>query len=285
MKNTLLTTLIVFFFSPGFLGCQEKQKLELNMDNYFAWCIIPYDNQNRTPAERIEMLKSLGFKSYAYDWREIHLPEMAGELKLAKENNIDVNAIWMWIDKSDSVGGLSANNEQILKVINDTGTTTQLWIGVSEIWFDGLSHESSMLMATEMVSYLSDRAAELGCKIGLYNHGGWFGDPVNQVALINTMPDKDLGIIFNFHHAHELLDEYPALVDQMLPYLWAVNLDGIKAEGPKILPIGKGDMEQEMILLLEEKGYSGPYGILGHVEDADVKVILEENLEGLKQIM
>jgi hypothetical protein len=70
----------------------------------------------------------------------------------------------------------------------------------------------------------------------------------------------------------------------MMPYLWAVNLNGMKEEGPKILPIGKGNLEGEMIRLLEEKGYRGPYGVLGHVEEADVKVILERNLEGLRYL-
>ena len=76
------------------------------MNNYYAWCIVPFDNQNRTPEERIEMLKDLGFVSYAYDWREEHLPEMAKEINLARKNGIDINAVWMWIDKNDSIGKL-----------------------------------------------------------------------------------------------------------------------------------------------------------------------------------
>lgn len=255
------------------------------MDNYFAWCIVPFDSQNRTPVERIDMLKSLGFKSYAYDWREKHIPEMAFEFELAKKNSIDITSVWIWIDGTDSVGNLSDNNKQVFKIIEESGIHTQVWIGISEPFFEGLNDEMSMTKAVDMVSYLSDRAATLGCKIGLYNHGGWFGDPVNQVKLIKAMPDQDLGIIFNFHHAHELLDEFPALVDLMLPHLWAVNLDGIIAGGPKILPIGEGNREHDMILLLEEKGYKGPYGILGHVEDADVKVILQKNIDGLQGML
>ena len=59
----------------------------------------------------------------------------------------------------------------------------------------------------------------------------------------------------------------------------------MRAEGPKILPIGKGNLEKDMIDVLENKGYHGPYGILGHIEEADVKIVLERNLKGLKSIM
>jgi hypothetical protein len=285
MKNLNAYFLMISILVVVLMNCTTKSENAVDMDNYFAWCIVPFDNQNRTPEQRMEMLTELGFKSYAYDWRQKHLPEMAHELGLAQKNNITVNAIWMWIDVADAVGGLSADNEQIFRIIEETGTKTQLWIGISEAWLDGLSNDSSMVKSVGMVSYLSERAAPLGCKIGLYNHGGWFGDPVNQVKLIKRMPDQDLGIIFNFHHAHELLDDFPALADEMIPYLWAVNLNGMRAEGPKILPIGKGDLEKEMIDALENKGFQGPYGILGHIEEADVKIVLERNLEGLKSIM
>jgi hypothetical protein len=231
------------------------------------------------------MLHELGFKSYAYDWRQKHLPEMAHELDLAQKNNIEVTAVWMWIDVADSVGGLSADNEQIFSIIKETGTRTQLWIGISEAWLEGLSDDSCMVKSEAMVKYLGERAAPLGCKIGLYNHGGWFGNPVNQVRLIKKMPTLDLGIIFNFHHAHELLNGFPALVDEMVPYLWAVNLNGMREEGPKILPIGSGDQEKTMLNVLKDKGFSGPFGILGHVEDADVRMVLEGNLNGLKNIL
>ena len=265
-------------------ACASDKKSSLDMDNYFAWCIVPFDNQNRTPAQRMEMLKALGFQSYAYDWREKHLAEMRDEFDLAQQNSIHVNAVWMWIDVADSVSHLSTNNEKILEILNETGLKTQLWMGISEPYFEGLSEDESMTKAVAMVSYLSDRAESLGCKVGLYNHGGWFGDPINQVKLIKAMPGKELGIIFNFHHAHELLDQFPALVDAMMPYLWAVNLNGMKVEGPKILPIGSGDREGDMIKMLKEKGFNGPFGILGHVDDADVKVILEKNLEGLRSL-
>lgn len=38
----------------------------------------------------------------------------------------------------------------------------------------------------------------------------------------------------------------------------------------------------EMIRTLKDSGFDGPWGILGHVENADAKEILEQNIRGLK---
>ncbi|MBK8505190.1 MAG: hypothetical protein IPL46_25105 [Saprospiraceae bacterium] len=70
----------------------------------FAWCIVPFDKNERSPQERIDMLQDLGIKTYAYDWREKHLAEMSDEFTLAQQNNMTINAVWMWIDpKVDAI--------------------------------------------------------------------------------------------------------------------------------------------------------------------------------------
>ena len=76
----------------------------------------------------------------------------------------------------------------------------------------------------------------------------------------------------------------PQIVKTIRPYLSFVNINGMRREGPKILPIGKGDQEQEMIKLLINAGFTGPWGILGHVKNKDVKIVLEENISGIKSL-
>ena len=70
----------------------------------------------------------------------------------------------------------------------------------------------------------------------------------------------------------------------MKPYLSAVNLNGMQKEGYKILPIGEGNDEIQMIKLLIDEGFSGLWGILGHVENEDVKKVLDKNIEGLNSL-
>ncbi|MFW6371555.1 MAG: sugar phosphate isomerase/epimerase family protein [Bacteroidota bacterium] len=281
-KIILILTLVIA--AALFSGCRNTGSKQPDMERFYAWCIVPFDYQERTPEQRIEMLKELGFTAYAYDWREKHLPEMAREIQLARDNNIDVTAVWMWLDKNDAAGNLSENNRKVLEALAETGLETQIWVSFPEDYFEGTDEEEKVENASEMISYVSLEAEDLGCKVGLYNHGGWFGRPENLVRIIENMPRLDLGIVFNFHHAHDMIEQFPELVKTMEPYLWAVNLNGMNPGGPKILPIGKGEKEAEMVAALEENGYNGPYGILGHVEDADVKKILSKNLEGLKAL-
>ena len=284
MRSSIILFSFLIFLNVNLLHGQNTGSNDLNMDNYFAWCIVPFDNQNRTPEERVEMLKNLGIESYAYDWRMEHLPEMAKEIELARENDIEINAVWMWIDNSNSIGNLSAGNQKVLDVLEETGLKTQIWMSFPENYFEAMTQEERVEKAVNMISYICDEAEKRGCTVGLYNHGGWFGNPDNLVKIVKALPEKKVGIIFNFHHAHELLDDYSEMVENMMPHLWAVNLNGMNPEGPKILPIGEGSEEERMIQILEEKGYDGPYGILGHRTDADVKLVLQKNIEGLKSI-
>jgi hypothetical protein len=256
-----------------------------NMDNLLAWCIVPFDSMHRTPSERIAMLKDLGFTGYAYDWRIENLDEMAGEFRLARDNGIEVNAVWLWIDAhADRIGKLSDTNERMLRIVRESGLKTEIWTGFHPNFFGGLSEEEAVNKGIKMIGYLAERADSIGCRLALYNHGDWFGDPLNQVKIIQGIPDREIGIVYNFHHAHDQVERLPELIEAMKPYLWVVNLNGMRVEGPKILPIGSGNLEKEMIEMFLDAGFSGPFGILGHIEDADVKVILQNNLAGFKTL-
>ena len=274
-----------FFLVLSFASCSNEAKQPtIPMNQLFAWCIVPFDSLQRTPSERIEMLSKLGFQQYAYDWREQHLPEMVSEWELAKQNNIDVMAVWMWIDHNqDTIGQLSANNNQVLRSIEAAGLNTQLWVSFHPNFFKDLSQEKAVEKGAAMFEYLCQRTDTLNLKIGLYNHGDWFGEPQNQIEILKALPDCNLGLIYNFHHGHHQIAAFDSLVDTMLPHLWAVNLNGMRQNGPKILSIGAGDLEQPMIQTLLNKGYKGPFGILGHREDKDVEIVLQKNLNGLFQ--
>lgn len=264
----------------------ETSKISLKMEDIFAWCIVPYDSMERTPEERIAMLKELGITRYAYDWRTRHLPDMAHELELAKENNIDVIAVWVWIDANyDQPGKLSDDNEKVFQTINNAGLNTQIWVGFHNNNFEGKNEAEKLNRGVEMIKYINKKAQESGSRMALYNHGGWSGEPENQVKIIKAIPDADIGIIYNFHHGHEHIDRFKEVIQTVKPYLWAVNLNGMKKDGPKILPIGKGNKEGEMFSLVIDSGFNGPFGVLGHVEDADVKQVLRRNIEGLMEMV
>ncbi len=284
LQNALVC--IVFSVSISFTALAQKSTASgsiLAQENLVAWCIVPFDNQNRTPKERIDMLKALNFSKYAYDWRSKHLDSLPEEIKLAKENKIQIVAVWMWMDKNnDAVGKLSPDNERLLKMLKESGLKTQLWLGFNSNCFDYDDEGMKVSKGVEMIKFLRQHTVQSVTGIGLYNHGDWFGDPKNQIKIIKALNDPDVGLIYNFHHAHEQIEAFPELVKEMSPWLWTVNLNGMKKDGPKILTIGSGEKESEMIKTLMKGGFRGTVGILGHIEDEDVRQVLQRNLEGLR---
>ena len=255
------------------------------MDNLIPWSIVAFDNQERGPSERVKMIKHLGFSQYAFGGREKHLLTMKKEWQLAREQDVRISAVWLYLNhKKDKPGQLKPMSESIFKAIKEVGLETQIWVGFHPEYFKDLPQEAAIGKCKEMVSYLAKRADSLQCKIALYNHGGWFGEPENQLEIIQALPEYDIGLIYNFHHGHEHLDRYPQIVEMIMPYLWCVSLNGMKQEGPKIISIGKGKLEKEMIGILLRKGFKGPFSILGHVKGGDAELILKENLVGLQTL-
>jgi hypothetical protein len=272
------------FDAPTAGGAAEPPQVSgrpLAMDDLVAWCIVPFDSKKRTPEERIAMLERLGFRRYAYDWRAEHLPDTVRELRLARDHGIRVEAVWMWIDAAgDRPGKLSADNERLLAALKEAGVSTQIWVGFAPGYFEGRPEEQRVARGAEMVRHLTERAAETRSRVALYNHGDWFGEPESQVRIIQALPGKDVGIVYNFHHGHEHVARFDAVVKAIRPYLWCVNLNGMRPEGPKILPFGTGTHERKLLQTVLDSGFTGPFGVLGHV-DADVEEILRGNLRGL----
>ncbi|MFD0837333.1 sugar phosphate isomerase/epimerase family protein [Mariniflexile aquimaris] len=247
---------------------------------------MAYDSMQRSPQERISMLKELGFTKYAYDWRDKHLDDTETELKLARENNIEIISVWLWLNaERDSLGRLSPSNERIFEILKAQQIKTTLWVSFSNNFFKNLTQEQSIFKASEFITFVYEKAQEIDCNIALYNHSGWFGDINNQIEIINALPQHKLTMVYNFHHAHQYLDDFPQIAQKIMPYLACVNLNGMTKDGPKISPIGSGDFEKDMIKQLRDNGFKGPWGIMGHVENKDAKSVLEQNINGLRSLI
>lgn len=266
-------------------ACTREEPTDLFAPgNLLAWCIVPFDAAERDAEARAQMLQELGFPGYAYDWRTEHIPAFAEEIRTMRRHGIRIDAVWLWIDDS---GGelLDENNRAILRTIQEEKLQTTLWIGFHPRVIDELPEAERLPRAVKVVRELRDEAKKAGCTIALYNHLGWTGEPANQVRIIEAVGAKDIGIVYNFHHAHEQIDDFASNLQLMLPYLQTVNLNGMRPEGPKILPLGEGAHELEMMRILKDSGYGGRIGIIGHTEGRDIQPVLQENLDGLRQLL
>src|SRR5471030_1045869 len=90
--------------------------------NLTAWCVVPFDAKKRGPEDRAEMLQRLGFKSFAYDWRQKDVPTFDAEVDAVKKHGIDLAAWWFPQDFSDP------NARIILEVAKRHGIHPQLWV-------------------------------------------------------------------------------------------------------------------------------------------------------------
>jgi sugar phosphate isomerase/epimerase len=280
-----LPMMLILFFIIG--SCSQPSESVFSKDNVVPWCVVPFDARQRNPAERAEMLRNLGFKTLAYDWREKNIPEFDEEIRQLKKNDISMVAFW-WS------GGLPQNEETLkssermnvqLDFFRRNSLNLDVWVSISP---GDLHNEPDDVKYTQLarrIDILAGELAKSGCRLGMYNHGGWGGEPENMVEIIKRVKSSNVGIVYNFHHAHEHLERMPTAFNIMLPYLYCVNLNGMNKNGPKILPLGQGQEDAHIINMITESGYNGPVGIIGHIEDEDVEMVLKRNLEGLKKLL
>ncbi len=250
-------------------------------ENLVAWCIVPFDSMKRNPAQRASMLEDLGLHRVAYDWRNEHIAEFEEEILQYKKHGLEYFAFWN-------------EHEEAFKLFKKHGIRPQIW-KTNPSPKSGTQKEK-VLKAADMLSPLAERTAKLGSSFGLYNHGGWGGEAGNLVAVCKELHRRGhthVGIVYNFHHAHDSMDHFSKVFRQVKPYLLCLNLNGmVELSGTdeenkqnKILPIGTGQYESVMIKTVIESGYDGPIGILGHITTQDVAKSLQDNLNGLAGVL
>ncbi len=252
-------------------------------ENLVSWCTVAFDSKKRSPEDRAQMIVDLGMKRSAYAWRQRHLPEFEREIEAYKANGIEYFVFFNW-------------HESIEPLIRKHKITPQIW---HYMQFKPTGSQEEKVAATAVnVKPLVDKTRELGLKFALYNHGGWTGEPENMVAVVEhirkTQADSDhVGIAYNFHHGHGDIEDFEARFKKMMPYLFCVNLNGmVKPEfvneesmENKILTIGTGSHEKEMISVVVKSGYSGPIGVIDHRNELDSKVALRDNMKGLQDML
>lgn len=243
--------------------------------NLVAWCIVPFDAKKRTPQQRAQMLVDLKIHKFAYDWRAEHLATFDEELSLLKHHNIELTALWFPSE-------LNKDARFLLETIARHKLNPQLWVTAQANHAPG---------GAAIIKPIAIAAAKLKCDVALYNHGGWFGEPENQIAIIEALKKENItnvGLVYNLHHGHDHLDRFPALLEKMKPHLLALNLNGMTKNGDqlgkKILPIAQGDLDKSLLKTIRDSGYTGLIGILNHTEE-DAEARLLDNFEGLEWLI
>lgn len=242
-------------------------------DNLFVWCIVPFDAKKRTPEQRAEMVKKLGIKKIAYDWRAEHVPQFEAEILAYQKHGLEFFTFW----------GI---HDSALELFPKYGLHPQIWNTVPSPAAD--TEEERVKKAALQLLPAVEKAKKIGSQFGLYNHGGWGGEPANMVAVCEYLRKNHgadhVGIVYNFHHGHGHIAKFKELWAMMQPYLLAVNLNGMEPggdkKGRKILHLAEGDQELEMMRIIQQSGWQGPVGIIDHRPETDSEVTLRNNLRG-----
>ena len=249
--------------------------------NLVAWCIVPFDARKRGPEERAAMLERLGFKSFAYDYRAEHIPTFDAEVDALRRHHVQLLAWWFPTTLNDEARG-------ILDVLKRHHVRAQLWVmGGGGPTRNAEEHRLRVDAEARRIRAIAEAAAQIGCTVALYNHGAWFGEPENQITVIERLRGQgitNVGIVYNLHHGHDHLARFPELLQKMKPYLVAMNLNGMVRDGDKIgkmiLPLGQGDLDLGLLRTIRDSGWHGPVGVLNHT-DEDAEARLLDNLAGL----
>lgn len=287
-RKPVLATLIFLLFSflPQHAFCAEHPKTSQDIfskSNLVAWCIVPFDSQHRGPVARAEMLNQLGITKLAYDWRTEHIPTFDAEVDATKSHHIQLMAFWMQAGKDPA-------HEQRVQVVLDLmrrrHLKLQLWVMyMPDKDFSSLTQEEKVAQVAHTIDYLATEAAKTGSSVALYNHGGWYGEPDNQLAVLEQVKAKNVGLVYNFNHAQDQITRFPEFYPRILPHLIALNLAGLREGDSHIFPIGQGGNEEKMIDIIWKSSYRGPIGIINEDTAPDAEVGLKMNLAGLEKIL
>ena len=99
----------------------------------------------------------------------------------------------------------------ILDVLKRHELRVQLWVtgGGGPVNAEDRRAAGSNRGRGERLRPIAERSGTIGCMVALYNHGGWFGEPENQIAIIQLLSLPNVGIVYNLHHGHGHLDRFP----------------------------------------------------------------------------
>ena len=283
----LIPFITLFIFPCIQINCQviSGKGNVFSRNNLVAWCIVPFDIKKRGAEERAQMLDKLGISKFAYDWRDEHVPLFDKEMEVLKSHHLVLQAFWM------PYGPNPTNNkhyDKIMSLLKRHNLQTQLWwsYGSNDAGLKNMTQVEKVITIANMVKNMAEDALAIGCKVGLYGHGGWFGEPENQLAILTYLKMKNVGIVYNFNHAEEQIDRFPEFFPALVPKLIALNIAGLKKGPPgKVVIVGQGDSEEKMIRIIAESGYQGPIGVINEDSDPDAEIGLSMNMGGVKKIV
>lgn len=251
-------------------------------DNLVAWCAAPpWDAKQRNSEERAQMLQDLGFRYFAFNWRDKNIPTFDAEIEALDRHHIKLLGWAVYGAKNPAV-------KDIFAAFKRHGVHTELWdmeTGMKPAQTPAEQQERINEVVARVLP-LAREAEACGCQVELYNHNGWCGIEDNQLAVIRRLKTEgvNVGMVYNFSHAHDAAHDdtvnFPALWNRIKSHVVEVNITGMGPDWKKEIYPSQGDRELGMMRTIEESGWRGPVGVIAE-KGGDAAVTLKRYVIGL----
>jgi len=255
-------------------------------DNLFAWCIASHDPPTRTAEDRAQMLHNLGIRGYAWGNRMAaadQLPKFHAEMDAMTQRGIKL--VGRYINATYDAKEMKA----ILDSFKAYDAHPELWLSPGHPSEDKPDAQRAADEATRLRP-TAEAAAEVGLKVGLYNHAGWFGDPINLISIIQQLQEQgvnNVGLAFCLHWCHEWVDRFEMLLPKITPHLLSMSISGVFRDGNttdrQFPPVGAGEEDIRLLSTLVQSQWRGPVGLINHTS-LEAEPRLRDHLDGLKWV-
>ena len=208
------------------------------------------------------MLKELGYEGVGH----IYLDKVAERLKTLDEAGLKLFQITMVVEVGPDKTPYDARFREVLALVK--GRQMQFCLLVNGM---KPSDPSVDPHAVKILREMSELAKDSGAQLLLYPHlGSWIERIEDSVRVAEKVDHANVGVMFNLCHwlRVDKSRDYKPLLQQALPRLWAVSINGADNLDEKpgwanyIQPLDKGSFDVGGLLkTLEELGYKGPIGL------------------------
>lgn len=286
---SLLCSAFLIACSPGENDAPIQNAQTFAKSNLHVWAYEEYDAVDRTPKEHAQALVDLGIHKAGFISRNAaRVSEFEAYLQAYREAGIELVAVWTPIHTDTPFEEVQVR--EFFEIVDRHGLSIQWWLTLEQD-FDAMPEADRVDDAIARLRPLVEKSNGSNCRLVLYGHGPhrWFTQAENLIEIVERLksetPSTELGIVYNFHQSHAQMDRLESVLPRLQPHLVALNLNGMRSDFTKIERIGRGDREREMLKIMCDSGWQGPTGIIAHDRNEDAAVVLQENLDGLKNIL
>jgi sugar phosphate isomerase/epimerase len=270
---------------PGLPNTSWQGPEDILTNEFYAMDTATKDPQHQTAAQQVEMIKELGYDGLGY-WQGSG--GLAAVLEELDKHELKAYPVYLSVRLDDNGPPYDANLKQTIELLKDR-PGAMIWLPVYSKTYKKSSTKGDQ-RAVEILRQVADMCEKANVKIALYPHyGAWLETIDDAIRITKKVNRENLGLTFNLcHWLHEDKGELEPVLKKIMPYLFAVTINGADEGGKDwkqlIQPLGSGTYDSfQVIRILHKLDYTGPIGFQGFGIGGDVYSNLQQTMNTWKQ--